>query len=656
MKTVSDEFKQAAIAPVKQIRSTVNVIDGGVTSATYTESDYIQSISFESCGELFGSIGTTITLKLLGANYDLVGKKISVKYGLVVDNDVEEINFGTFTVSEQSTAKDKESTTVKAISQMMVLQNTEYSEIAGFPMTVSAMAQEIADRFQLTLSDMSSLPNASFVIQEELYSHITGENYRNILAEIAGATGTMAVINNLESGLMFRPYQSTVQQALDYQYLKTYTIGEHYGPVNSLILSRLPQEDNVAISDQESIEEYGLTECKIANNEIMDDSRETVISPLFEAIKGIEWNGFEVETVGLGWLECGDRISITDDQNNVIEGVITNIQFSFDGGAKETIKGIIPKDTATNYALAGGITKTIYTTEIKVDKQGQEISAIVEEQSVLDGKINDNYTEITQNITNVITSVQNSGGSNLIKNSAMYSLDNDTKLPLEWSITGSGTLQIYASSEATTYGSLSGQAIKLIGKTATQEVIVSADNDSIPEENKIYYSFSCRAKKSAVGTATITLSDGTESGVWTIQLANGEASLWEEKSIEVILPNSTRLTVSVSGSSDSDFEITDMMLSVGNYRSKWSQANGEFANTQVSIDIDGVTIKSSNLDGSYAKQTSQGLTIFENNTAKAFVNGTTVSSEKIVASTEIDMPPIKIVPQRTGWAFVKGDR
>lgn len=655
MKTVSDEFKAAATAPVKRLSASVVIDPSGENPRTITDADYLVSLSIESTGELFGSVATVATIKLLGSDYDLVGKTIRIGYGLHIDNGAfEQIDYGYFLVTEAPIKKGAETTTIKAINKMSEMQNAGYETGIVFPITIADLAVAVGDKFGLTVADMSSLPNHDYVIQEDLYENISEENYRNILAEIAGATASMAVVDDRIQQIIFRPHQFTVQGSLDYEKLKTLTIKAHYGPVNSVVLSRTPQEDNIAMTDQASVDQYGLTEVKLANNEIMDDERTAFIESLLLAVGGIEWTGFEATTVGLGWYECGDRIEFEDDEGNLVEGIITYHKITIDGGIKEEIKGEVPPETTTNYALAGGVLKTIYNTEIKVDKQGQEINLIVEEQTNFENQTNSNFTQVAQNISSVVTSVQNSGGNNLIKNSAFYQVDSDN-LPLHWTLTGSGTWSAIPSADASANGSLSGQVIKLANKTATQIVTVKPDDDSIAEASKTYYSFSCRLKKTAVGSATITLSDGTQEGVWIISLGNNEASNYGEYVIEGILPHSTELTVSVAASDDAgiEFYVTDMMLAVGNLRTQWTQANGEFSNSQVQIDIDGVTVKNNNLEGSYTRQTSQAVEVYKNGRLAAVVSDEKLSADTGVFSKEIDMPPLKVVAQSDGWAFVR---
>lgn len=655
MINVSDSFKAAAVAPVKRVSASIVIDPFGGSPTTITDADNLVSFTIESTGELFGSVATVATVKLLGSDYDLVGKTIGIIYSLAVGNDAyEQIHYGYFLVTEAPIKKGAETTTIKALGKMSEMQDADYETGITYPITIANLAATIGNRFGLTVADMSALPNYNYQIQEDLYENISAENYRNILSEIAGATATMAVVDDYTQQLYFRPHQTVVQGSLDYEKLKSLTVKAHYGPVNSVVLSRTPQEDNIAITDEQSVEDNGLTEVKLANNEIMDDDRTAFIGNLLNALDGVEWTGFEATTVGLGWYECGDRVEFEDDEGNQVEGIITYHKITVDGGVKEELKGNIPEETTTNYALAGGVMKTIYNTEIKVDKQGQEITSIVSRQDSFENQTNANFTSVTQNITSVVTSVQNSGGNNLIKNSAFYQVDSNN-LPLYWTLTGGGTWSAIPSADASANGSLSGQVIRLTNKTATQIVTVKSDDASIAEANKTYYSFSCRIKKTAVGSGSITLTDGTQEGVWTISLGNGDTSNYGEYAIEAILPHSTELTVAVTASNDNgiEFYVTDMMLAVGNYRTQWTQANGEFSNSQVQIDIDGVTVKNSNLDGSYTKQTSQAVEVFRNNQLAAIVSSDMVSANTGAFKDEIDMPPIKIVAQSDGWAFVK---
>ena len=639
---VSNAFKEAAMAPVKTIRVSI-ICDGN----EYTSADDFISLTKEDVGNYFGVATKSLLFKLLGTEYNLVGKTAEVSFEIQNNDDWEPCILGIFTIYEQTVNLEKGTTDFKAYDQMGMMGKSPYEAGSlNFPCTVENLFEQISDKFSLTRNE-TNVANLSYQITEDLYAKISGTTYRDILAEIAGSTASLCEITG--SSIQLRPIQTTSTETLTYANLKKAKLEPKYGPVNSVVLARTPAEDNVVATDDESITENGRTEIKLANNEILDDDRETLAQPILDEVDGFYYYPFEITTEGHGWYEIGDRLSITDG-TNTWGIIVTAISLKIGPGMTEILKGVAPTETQTNYALAGGITKTIYNTEIKVDKQGQTIESIVEEQTTLENQVNENYTTITQTISNVITSVQNSGGNNLLKNSAMYSLD-DNGLPLSWALSGSGTINIDPSAEAAVNGSLSRQNISLKGMAATQVVEVKADNSSITD--KTYYSFSCKIKKTAVGECLVRITDGTETGVWEISLDNGEESFYDEFSLEAILPNSSNLTVSVYGSSDSEFSINDMMLAVGNYKTQWTQANGEFANTQVSIDNTGVTIRSNTLDGTYTKQTPQELSAYSNNVLAATINNDGISAPKAEFKHEITMSPIKIVPQSDGWAFVR---
>lgn len=646
---VSEAFKNAMKAPVKVVRASIATDDG----QEFSSSDDLINLTIESSGYYFGSTTKTLSFNLLGTDHNLIGKDIHLTISVQTDsiNDSwEDCDLGNYYVYEQNAKLEKETTEFKAYDRVGTLAYSSYSSGGfTFPCTISGMVEQLANNFNLNYDATQILVNGDKIISDDLYEKISNITYRDILSEIAGATATIAMISGANDTLLLKNTINTPSELWTYDNLKSIKFEPKYGEINAVVLSRKPQEDNIVVRDEESIAENGLTELKLTNNELLDDDRGSMAQPILDSVDGFWFFPFECTTEGHCWHECGDRIEVINGEDSW-QIIISYIKISIDGGIKETIKGVRPINNNTDYSLAGGIMKTIYNTEIKVDKQNQQIKSIVEEQTILENQVNDNYTTITQSISNVVTSVQNSGGNNLIRNSAMYSLD-DNGQPLSWDILGSGDLVITPSAEAAVNGSLSRQNITLRDLTVAQTIEVKADNSGISD--KTYYSFSCKIKKTAVGECLVRISDGTESGVWDIFLDNGDESFYEEYSIEGILPNSSNLTVSIYGSGDSEFSITDMMLAVGNYKSQWTQANGEFANTQVSIDNNGVTIRSSTLAGTYTKQTPQELSTYSSNRLMATINDDGILAPKIETQNEISMPPIKIVPQPDGWAFVK---
>lgn len=339
-------------------------------------------------------------------------------------------------------------------------------------------------------------------------------------------------------------------------------------------------------------------------------------------------------------------------RTNLNQVYVTDTHLELGNGIKETIKGVAPTATQTDYARAGGITKTIYNTEIKVDKQKQEIESVVSKQTQVDQKLNEEFTKVTQNIKDVVTTIQTTGGGNLIKNSVGYAKNQDGTL-VEWSKNSAGEIKSYTSPESRSYGAISGNAIELKkGASITQRLNVASSG-------KIPYSLSFRAKKGAIGTATVKLSNTIDSFVITIP--ENKEIIWQNFDLTKIDSSMNYLDVTVSTSNNCEqFLITDLMVNMGDQVVPWVQANGEILNTQVAVNDQGMMVSSSVYSGDYVQITPLGMSGHSNVTGtdeEVFkLNRDVTETSKLSARKEINMDPIKIVPvkdgERPGWYFV----
>ena len=339
-------------------------------------------------------------------------------------------------------------------------------------------------------------------------------------------------------------------------------------------------------------------------------------------------------------------------RTNLNQVYVTDTHLELGNGIKETIKGVAPTATQTDYARAGGITKTIYNTEIKVDKQKQEIESVVSKQTQVDQKLNEEFTKVTQNIKDVVTTIQTTGGGNLIKNSVGYAKNQDGTL-VEWVKNNVGSVKSYTSPESRSYGAISGNAIELKkGASITQRLNVASSG-------KIPYSLSFRAKKGSIGTATVKLSNTIDSFVITIP--ENKEIIWQNFDLTKIDPSMNYLDVTVSTSNNCEqFLITDLMVNMGDQVVPWVQANGEILNTQVAVNDQGMMVSSSVYSGDYVQITPLGMSGHSNVTGtdeEVFkLNRDVTETSKLSARKEINMDPIKIVPvkdgERPGWYFV----
>lgn len=781
---VSQAFKDAMQAPVKVLRATITA-----GTEVFTSSDVLVNFSLESSGYYFGAVTKVLDFSLLGTAYNLVGDTIHVSLEVQTDasNDTwATCDLGNFYVHEQDAKLEKETTSFKAYDMVGVLANTPYA-IGGltFPCTIGDLANQIHEKFGFAF-EPSTLVNGSHQISEDLYAKINNITYRDILAEIAGATATIAAVSGSEDVLTFRAPEMTTTEGWAYDNLKSIKFEPKYGKVSSVVLSRMPQEDNIVVTDSdtehsaggknlfnsfsapatdnltskgiswsvnpdgsistsgtttgtyanlrynmllpagdywfggcpdggningysfridvgnqsyydygsggtftlatdrqvtiypvrtggtqnlnmdglvfrpiivkgsspvdyEPFVENGIVSVKLANNELLDDDRESMAQPILDAIKGFDFYPFEANTEGHGWHECGDRISVTDG-TNTWDVIVTYTKLTIDGGIKELIRGVRPTEEQTNYALAGGIMKTIYNTEIKVDKQGQEITSIVSRQDSFENQTLENFSQVVQNINSVTTTIQTTGGGNLIHNSVGYNINTDKTL-VNW--TQTGTVSSESSPESLSYGAISGSQINL---KATSSIIQRITVDSSGTQ---LYTLGFKAKKGATGVATIHLRNEIDD--YTVTIPEGTAILWKNYSIVGVEPHASYFDVVIeTNNAVTDFSITDLMLSVGDSTTPWVSASDEILSKNVAVDSSGVTVRSNNTND-YTQLNELGLNGYSDasGTMKNVftVNRDTTEVEKFKSRAQISMPPIKIIPitsgNRAGWSFVK---
>lgn len=646
MIAVSNDFKNAMKQPVKEIDAYINGGNEHIQSA-----DDLISYKISCDTNMCKTAMKKLEAKILG-DHDLLGKWVNVGFGVrLEDNSFDYLDFGSFQITEITTSKDTDVTQVvgydKMISTMVPYTPLEVTYPIGLYDYTVALCRVCG----LDVAN-NSFVNNDWQITQDLWENINGITYRDILVQIAQATASTCIIDS-NNKVCFK-YINPTGEELTYDNMIKLKLEPMYGEINSVVLSRTPQEDNIYLKDDASIELNGLTEVKIENNEIVDKDRDNAITPIYNTLHSIYYYPFETTTEGLGWYEIGDSFNVINELNTPFKCVLFNYSITIDGGIREILKATADTKTQTQYQYATPMGKRIKNTEIITNKQQQYIDALVYDMYNEDGTINESFTQVHQDINNIVQSVQNSGGSNLLKNSVMFAYDTDG-IPSEWTVSGNGTLNIQASAEAMNNGSLSGNVFILNDKTVKQRVYVKANNSS---SEPVYYTFSTRIKKNTTGSCYVKIYNDTEE--YRIDVPSGESAYYKPYEIKKMLPTSNYYDVEFYGSTDSDATFTDNMFATGEYKSQWQQANGEIMNTQVNINLDGVLVKSSIYAGDYTVMSPlefAGYSQVNGITTKVFtINRDTTEVEKLKSKQGITMAPLKIVPVTTGnllgWAFV----
>lgn len=497
-------------------------------------------------------------------------------------------------------------------------------------------------------------PINEWQVTQELWENIDGITYRDIFTQIAQATGSTCIIH--DDKVYFKPLTDT-NESLTYDNMFKLKLEDKYGEINSVVLGRDPVVgEDVFIKDDNSIAENGLTEYRISNNEIVDKDRENAIKPIYDALYGIYYYPFEATTEGLGWYEIGDNFNIVTDTGNVYNTSLFNFSITMDGSLKETLKTVAESKTQTQYQYATSISKRVKNAEIIVNKQEGNIQSLITDVYEGDGVVNQKFTKVYQDIDKIINSVQNSGGNNLLINSVMFDYDNN-EMPNGWEVEGDGSLTIGSNTE-----SVSQHGFTLSGVKVSQTIPVMI----FDSENPVYYSFSTKIRKGSAGSCYVKVYNTNEEHIIPlgVGLGVGQEAYYNEFEIVKLEPKDNYYTIEFYGSADSDTTFTDNMFSVGEYKSQWTQANGEVMNTNVVINKDGITVKNlddeGNQTGDYTVVSTvefAGYSYVNGTKTKVFsLNKDITRVSKLFAENEITMPPIKIVPitegDLQGWAFV----
>ena len=289
MRVHTNEFKEEIKKFGRQIDAKITYeIDGDEIELGAEE---LGSVSPHYEGSILKSVMKQLDLE---CNTDIpIGTEINCQFGLKVNNSYEYINFGNYIV--YSSEKQEDTHNYKIICYDKILYSMipyEAMEIT-YPITIRNYIGAICTKLGLTFKNASDeFANYDKEIQNELYLDSEGNSldytFRDVLDELAQVTGSIICIDEDDDELEIR-YINNTQDTINEEYLKDINVnfGEKYGPVNSIVLSRSAESDNVYIQDEESIELNGLCEIKIKDNQIMNfNDRDQYLEDLLDVLDG----------------------------------------------------------------------------------------------------------------------------------------------------------------------------------------------------------------------------------------------------------------------------------------------------------------------------------------------------------------------------------
>lgn len=391
----------------------------------------MKCLDIELDGELLEETSAIVGLAIAGKAVAGVGELtekntiVAPKFGVKAtnDSDYSYIEFGTYIIKE--TKKDEEKQTINIECYDLMLKSMIPYDIAldyKQGVTVKDFLDAICDRLGWK-KGYTTFHNCDVLIDGEKYD--SSDTFRDVLDDIAEVAGGM--IGFVDDALTVI-YPTNSGEVIDEESLKSLTIGKKYGPVNSVVLARTPQEDNIYKQESDSIATNGLTEIRIENNQIIDTHREDFMDGICDALFGLSFELYELESFGIGYLNLGEFFAIKTADGVEHKTLMLCDDLQITQGVNETSKLEEPEVTNTDYTAASETDKTLKRTIIRVDKQENRITALAERTDTLEGGLADVKKTAELSITPESVDIKISeaiNGIDSIETSTGYTFDKD---------------------------------------------------------------------------------------------------------------------------------------------------------------------------------------------------------------------------------------
>ena len=366
MKAHTTGFKNAEKELGRQLRAVI-------TYGNVTLEEEIYSITPHYNADLLKSVMKQLDLEL---SVDIpLETVLNCRIGILVNGSYEMLNYGNYVVYKSE--KQEDTNTYKLTCYDKMLYSMKQNEDLGitYPISIKDYLNAIANKLGLTVST-TTFYNESMMIQDELYLGLE-YTYRDILDEIAQVTGSIICLNENDEILVKYPTQTN--DIIDEEFLKDVNVefGQKYGVINSIVLSRSGESDNVYLRDEESVAQNGLTEVKIVDNQIMNfNDRSDYLPGILNALNGLYYYINDFSSTGILYYDVGDLYNIQIGQNTY-QCLMLNDEIDITTGIEEIIHTDLPEQSETDYTKADKTDRKINQTYLIVDKQNQQISSVI---------------------------------------------------------------------------------------------------------------------------------------------------------------------------------------------------------------------------------------------------------------------------------------
>lgn len=283
---------------------------------------------------------SSVTFSIYMPTVSLENKEITVFEGVKVNEEIQYIQLGIFTVTKQTS--DGEYTSYEAYDRMYKADMPYFSDMT-FPSTDKAILNEICGKLGISLA-------ANIVTAHTISDKPQGYTYREIIGYMAMLQGCNAVINS-DGNLELRWYKDSGYVLDGHKY---YQQGVTFTTSKDFIIQKLTCNNTKSGSTEQSeiTSGDGATGLSFANPFMT----QAILDEVYKKIGGFTFRPLTVKFVGDYRLEVGDIITV--NKGGVDYKVpIMQITHECDGGLMDTVTSIGQSDTENTSVASGPITK-----------------------------------------------------------------------------------------------------------------------------------------------------------------------------------------------------------------------------------------------------------------------------------------------------------
>lgn len=422
MKNVSEKFKTAISSYGRQVAAIVEMDD--VNNTQYT-SENIVSVKLSYEGAILSSVMRSCEIELDGVEEIPVDYIRDIRIGIRGDagDDYEYVSYGSFIVTEKK-RDDANNSLVLTCYDSLVLSMVPYDLVVQYPVTVADYLSAICDKLGLELST-TEFTNSTVEIEEEKYDNTY--TFRDVLDEIAQVAAGIIAISDNRVSVLYPNETGIVYSAENMVMSDGITIGQMYGAVNSVVLARTPQEDNIYRTD--NLDEERV-EIKIENNQIMDSHREDFIDAIYSRLSGLSFYLYEFHSFGYLAVDLCDFFELETLDGTRHKCLMLQDEITVTQGIDEQSQCTEPEKGETDYAAASESDRVVNRTILRVDKQEQLIESLVTTTETLDAdteSLKTRMSTVEQTASNVTITLSEivENGIDKVVTSTGYTFDSD---------------------------------------------------------------------------------------------------------------------------------------------------------------------------------------------------------------------------------------